>query len=72
MKPLALGRGTLSIEDVMLVSREFLPVELSDVAKKRIEKAHRFLLKKATSKETHYGVNTGFGLLSNVRSRKKI
>jgi histidine ammonia-lyase len=46
-------------------------VELSPAALKRIEKAHRYLKSEVASGKTMYGINTGFGLLSNVKIEDK-
>ncbi|MBU6153609.1 MAG: histidine ammonia-lyase [Bdellovibrionales bacterium] len=71
MKIFELGKATLSIEDVSRISKGGVRVRLAHAAIKRIEKSNRYLLKKAASGETIYGVNTGFGLLSNVRIEEK-
>lgn len=71
MKTYELGKRDLTIADVYTVAKELVPVELSSGAKARIKKAHQYLLKKARSGATIYGVNTGFGLLSNVKIEDK-
>jgi histidine ammonia-lyase len=65
--PLRLGEKPLTIEDVISVAREGRPVELSPSAVRRIRAARVFLEKEISAGKTLYGVNTGFGLLSNVR-----
>ena len=67
MRSLKLGNGRLKLEDVRDVAMGGVRVELSPSAVKKIEKAHRFLIEQVKSGKTFYGVNTGFGLLSNVR-----
>ncbi len=67
MKTLELGKAPLTLEQVCAVAKGGVKVTLAPAAKKRIQKAHSYLLKKARSGETLYGVNTGFGLLSNVK-----
>ncbi len=67
MKFFELGKKKLAIEDVFSIAQGNQAVKLAPAAIKRIEKANRYLLKKAKSGETIYGVNTGFGLLSNVK-----
>lgn len=42
-------------------------VRLAKRAEGRVATARRFILQKVRSKEVIYGVNTGFGMLSNVR-----
>lgn len=68
---LELGKNKLSIEDVFCVSTQDQKVKLSEFAKNKIQKAHDFLIKKSQSGEIIYGVNTGFGLLSNVKIAAK-
>ncbi len=67
MESLKLGRRALTLEDVRDVAKEGRKVELSDAAVKRIEKSHRYLQSQVALGDAIYGVNTGFGLLSNVR-----
>lgn len=67
MESLKLGARVLTLEDVRSVALYGRKVELSPAAVRKIEKAHRFLRTMVESGETFYGVNTGFGLLSNVR-----
>jgi histidine ammonia-lyase len=67
MKPLILGNSAISLEDVEQVAMNGRKVALAASARAKINTAHRFLLKKARSGGTFYGINTGFGLLSNVR-----
>ena len=64
---LILGAEPLTLEQVYQVAVHGEQVVLSDQARERIEKAHRFLLAQVATGETFYGINTGFGLLSNVR-----
>jgi histidine ammonia-lyase len=66
-----LGRKRLTLEEVERVATKGEQVRLSESAKKKIQVAHRYLLKKASSGEIHYGVNTGFGLLADVKIDKK-
>jgi histidine ammonia-lyase len=67
MKSIILGSELLTIESVMDVAENKTSVSLSDDARKRIKRAHDFLIQKSQSGETIYGVNTGFGILSNVK-----
>jgi histidine ammonia-lyase len=64
------GRS-LSIEDVASVAKSSLQVGLSDGARERIRAARALVEEHAASDEPVYGVNTGFGFLSNVRIPKK-
>lgn len=63
---LSLGLKALTPEDVWSVAVERRRVALAPVAVKRIERAHAYLASRIAAGETLYGVNTGFGLLSNV------
>jgi histidine ammonia-lyase len=67
MKTLKLGHGDLTLEEISEVARHGRKVELSPAAVKKINLAHTFLQTKVKSGQTLYGVNTGFGLLSNVK-----
>lgn len=64
---LKLGARPLTPEDVNEVARGRMRVELSDRACRAIEKAYQYLKSEIRSGKTMYGVNTGFGLMSNVR-----
>lgn len=67
LKPLELGKRNLTCEDVKNVAVFRQRVQLSIKAKRKVTKASSFLQSKVKSGETFYGINTGFGLLSNVR-----
>ena len=71
MKTYELGKSKLTLEAVFEVAQGGVKVTLAQAAEKRIKKANQYLLQKARSGETIYGVNTGFGLLSNVRIEEK-
>jgi histidine ammonia-lyase len=64
---LNLGVKALTLEDIRDVALSNRRVTLSPAAVKRIEKAHKYLLAQVASGKTMYGINTGFGLLSNVK-----
>ena len=70
MRILELGKRKITLEEVKSVA-DGRRVSLSPEAKVLIKKAHDFLLEKAHSGEVYYGVNTGFGLLSNVKIEKR-
>ncbi len=71
MESLKLGRKALSLEEVRQVAIDGRKVELSPAAAGRIQRAHRYLRTRIASGDTMYGVNTGFGLLSNVKIPEK-
>jgi histidine ammonia-lyase len=58
---------TLTIEDVVRVARENTEVEIPDAVGKRVRKARETLQKLIDEGQTIYGVNTGFGALSNFK-----
>lgn len=67
METLQLGARSLSLQDVYEVAHLGRVVELSSMAVQKIEASHAFLLSKLKLGEALYGVNTGFGLLSNIK-----
>jgi histidine ammonia-lyase len=72
METLKLGLRPLTLENVREVAvgapkQGRRKVALSPAAIKRIERAHEFLKAEIQKGEALYGVNTGFGLMSNVR-----
>ena len=68
---LEIGKTKLTLEDVYAVAVKDERVTLSSHAKKKIKTAHDYLIKRASTGEAIYGVNTGFGILSNVRVENK-
>ncbi|MFN7685684.1 MAG: histidine ammonia-lyase [Oligoflexia bacterium] len=66
-KAWVLADESLTLEVLKSVAWDGRRVELGTPAKRRIEKANQFLKQKIASGGTFYGINTGFGLLSNVR-----
>lgn len=75
METLKLGLKPLTLENIREVAlgdgigkkAVRRKVSLSPAAIKRIERAHGFLKSELKKGEALYGVNTGFGLMSNVR-----
>jgi histidine ammonia-lyase len=65
--PLVLGDRPLTLEQVYSVAVDLRPVKLAPVAIRKIVASRRYLEAEIESGKTMYGVNTGFGLLSNVR-----
>jgi histidine ammonia-lyase len=66
-RPFLLGKDPVTLEVVREVALFDRPVALAPSAKTKILAAYQYLKSRAESGETIYGVNTGFGLLSNVR-----
>lgn len=62
-----LGTGRLTLEQVRAVAYGGQKVELSSEAIAKIDRSNAFLMSEIATGKTIYGVNTGFGLLSNVR-----
>lgn len=58
--------GHLSIEQVVKVARENLPVKIHPEAKARIKRCRDLLEDKIKHNQIMYGVNTGIGELANV------
>jgi histidine ammonia-lyase len=67
MEILKLGQRPLTLGEVYQVAVQGRKVELSPAAVRKVEKAHAYLHKQIKKNLTLYGVNTGFGLLSNVK-----
>ena len=67
MESLKLGARALTLEDVRDVAVSGRRVELSATAVSKIKRAHKFLQDQIKGDKALYGVNTGFGLMSNVR-----
>jgi len=57
---------TLTIEDVAKVARQNAEVAIQEEAKKRVKKSRVILERLVKEKRVIYGVNTGFGALSNI------
>ncbi|MBC7693433.1 MAG: histidine ammonia-lyase [Methylotenera sp.] len=67
MEVLKLGLKPITPQDIHDVAVLGRKVELSPTAIRKIKKAHQYLQSEIKKGKTMYGVNTGFGLLSNVR-----
>jgi histidine ammonia-lyase len=66
MKNLIITGSSLSIYDVVNVSRYGQKVELHPDARKRINECRAMLEKKIEAREVMYGTNTGIGELASV------
>lgn len=67
---IALDGRSLTIEDVGRVAKGGARAELSEAAARNVEAARALVEKHLLSDEPVYGINTGFGFLSNVRIPK--
>ena len=56
---------TLTIEDIVKVARENAKVVIPEKVKEKVKKSRAVLEKLVKEKQIIYGVNTGFGALSN-------
>jgi len=66
MHKLYIDGETLRIEDVLRVAQESVQVIIPEKAKKQVRRSRQVLEKLVRKKQVIYGVNTGFGALSNV------
>ncbi|MBC7385728.1 MAG: histidine ammonia-lyase [Cryobacterium sp.] len=71
VRPFVIGSRPIELETIREVALHGAMVSLAPSARKKINIAYRYLAGRAKSGETIYGVNTGFGLLSNVRIPEK-
>ncbi len=71
LKNVEVGGGPLSLADIQLVAYGRAKVRLANSAKAKVQRAFQFLSSEVAKGKTLYGVNTGFGLLSNVRIEDK-
>jgi histidine ammonia-lyase len=67
MDQVCIDGETLTIEDVVKVAREKAKVTIPVSVKKKVEKSRRTLEELVEENGVIYGVNTGFGALSDVR-----
>lgn len=68
--PLTIDGSSLALEDVRRVARREVSVQVSDPAWKRVQAARAFVDRVAEGDQPTYGINTGFGTLSEVRIAK--
>ena len=61
-----LNGESLTVEDIVNVSRKYIPVEISHTSIKKIKKSADIVKRILEEKKQVYGVNTGFGYLQNV------
>ncbi len=67
MEILNLGAKPLTIRELRDVAQKGRKVDLSPSARRKVLAARKFLDREIQAGKTLYGVNTGFGLLSNVK-----
>jgi histidine ammonia-lyase len=66
MSVVVMGRGPLSIEDLVAVARHGARVEIADDARKRVMAARALVETWVAERRAVYGVTTGFGALCDV------
>jgi histidine ammonia-lyase len=71
MDTLLIDGNSLSLQNIIEVAANKRPVQASDDAKKRVKQARNLVEKIASQDAPAYGINTGFGTLSEVRIDKK-
>ena len=67
MERVLLDGDTLTIEEVLAVSHGRARPELAPEARERVRRARAFVEARLEDGEAHYGINTGFGTLAEVR-----
>ncbi|MGZ3650979.1 MAG: histidine ammonia-lyase [Bdellovibrionota bacterium] len=67
MKTLEIDGSNLNLVNVWEFAHSTAKLKLAEKAKKRVKDSHAFVGKIVKGKEAVYGVNTGFGLLSDVK-----
>lgn len=67
MERVLLDGDTLTIEEVLAVSHGRARAELAPGARERVRRARAFVEARLEDGEAHYGINTGFGTLAEVR-----
>jgi histidine ammonia-lyase len=67
MERLLLDGDTLTIEEVLAVSLGRARAELSPAARERVRRSRALVEARLEDGEAHYGINTGFGTLAEVR-----
>jgi histidine ammonia-lyase len=67
MKTITIQPGELNLSQMRAVHRRHIPITLAQSAAANIHAAEQAVLKVIREKRTVYGINTGFGLLANVK-----
>lgn len=67
MERVLLDGDTLTIEEVLAVSQNRARAELSPGARERVRRARALVEARLEDGEAHYGINTGFGTLAEIR-----
>jgi len=67
MRHVLIDGDTLALEEVRSVARREARVELSPASRQRVRSARALVDARLSDGEPHYGINTGFGTLAEVR-----
>jgi histidine ammonia-lyase len=67
MRRVLIDGDTLELEEVAAISRAEARVELAPAARERVRAARRLVEARLGDGQPHYGINTGFGTLAEVR-----
>src|SRR5512139_897914 len=67
MERVLLDGDTLTLEEVVLVAHGEARAELAPEARERVRRARALVEARLEDGEAHYGINTGFGTLAEVR-----
>ncbi len=71
MDTLTITPGKLTIDDLFSIHQRHRPVKLTDDCKNAIHAATQVVNDVIANDQTVYGINTGFGLLANVKIEKE-
>jgi len=71
MDVIYLDGDNLSLEDIERAAKAEAEVQLADKGREQIKAARKVVEEKLKSGEVSYGINTGFGSLSNVKIEAK-
>ena len=64
---LQIDGSSLTIEEVVAVARQDMPVELAAEARRRVVESHDWVQQIVSAGEPVYGINTGFGIFADQR-----
>lgn len=71
MKPITVGMGEMTLEDLVDISRHGAKVQLTKGSEHRINEARKLIEQWVTEEKSVYGITTGFGALSDVAISRK-
>ncbi len=66
MQPIRIDKENLTIENVVAVARQGVPVKASREGRQRVERTRKLIAKWIKEKKVIYGITTGFGALCNI------